>query len=160
MTARRTRTWTLDDEAATGRFAAALAPLLAVGDAVLLEGDLGAGKSTLARALIRARSGLPDLEVPSPTFTLQQVYDLADLALFHYDLYRLGGPEELEEVGFFDALAGGAVLVEWPDRLGSGRPDDALVLALAPVPGASASTRRLTAEGPARLMDRLAGSFE
>lgn len=157
MTARPFRSTTLADEGATAAFAAGLAPLLRPGDSVLLDGDLGAGKSTLARALIRARSGLPELEVPSPTFTLVQVYDLADLALFHYDLYRLGGPEELAELGFAEALDTGAVLVEWPDRLGSERPDDALVLRLEPDDAAGPSARRLTAEGPAAWMDRLAG---
>lgn len=106
----------LPDAAATEALGRALAPHLAAGEAVLLYGPLGAGKSTLARALIRALT-TPDEEVPSPTFTLVQYYD-AKPSLAHFDLYRLDRPEEVREIGLVEALDDGAVLVEWPERLG------------------------------------------
>ena len=106
----------LRDAEATGRLGAAIAPLLAPGDAVLLYGDLGAGKSTLARALIRALTR-PDEDVPSPTFTLVQLYE-ATPPLAHFDLYRLSDASEADEIGLDEALEDGAALIEWPQRLG------------------------------------------
>lgn len=106
----------LPDEAATSGLGARLAPLLRPGDAVLLSGALGVGKSTLARGLIRALT-TPEEEVPSPTFTLVQAYE-ADPPLAHFDLYRLTRPTEVFELGIEDALDHGAILVEWPERLG------------------------------------------
>lgn len=100
----------------TLQLAANLASRLRAGDIVLLEGDLGMGKSTFARALIQARAGSP-IEVPSPTFTLVQPYELDGLSILHADLYRLGGPDESQELGLEDALDRAALLVEWPDRL-------------------------------------------
>ena len=126
------RTVTLPDLAATEALAARLAPLARPGDAVLLEGPLGAGKSAFARALLRAASGVPGLEVPSPTFTLVQSYDTPRGTIHHFDLWRLDGPDALAELGWDDARAD-IVLVEWPDRLGSLRPGDALQLSLTPV---------------------------
>jgi len=121
----------LPNEAATASLAARLARLARAGDAVLLEGPLGAGKSAFARAFLRAASGDPALEVPSPTFTLVQSYDLPAGPAFHFDLWRLDGPSGIAELGWEEAREG-IVLVEWPDRLGDLRPADALVIALAP----------------------------
>lgn len=139
----------LPDETATVRLGAALAGLLRVGDVLALHGDLGAGKTALARAIIRARVGDPLAEVPSPTFTLLQTYDGADgLPLAHYDLYRLERPEDVFELDFDDALASGATLIEWPDRLGPLLPRDRLDLTLL-IAGPSARRAVLTAAGPA-----------
>lgn len=109
----------LADEAATTRLGAAIAPLLAAGEAVTLGGPLGMGKSTLARGLIRALAG-PDEDVPSPTFTLVQFYETSP-PIAHFDLYRLTRPEEAYEIGLDEALDVGAVLIEWPERLGDER---------------------------------------
>jgi tRNA threonylcarbamoyl adenosine modification protein YjeE len=119
----------LGDLEATLAFARRLAPLLREGDLVALEGDLGAGKSELARALIRARAGA-DIEVPSPTFTLVQTYALPGLALTHVDLYRLAAPAEVLELGLDEAAATGALLVEWPERAPGLLPGHRLTLRL------------------------------
>lgn len=113
-----TRTLDLREEAATNRLGEALAALLRHGDLVLLRGDLGAGKTTLARALIKARLaayGL-DEDVPSPTFTLVQTYDCPGPQLTHVDLYRIEDESELFELGLDEALDDGVVLVEWPQK--------------------------------------------
>lgn len=123
---------TLDNLAATEALAARLAALARAGDALLLEGPLGAGKSALARAFLRAAAGDPALEVPSPTFTLVQSYDLpGGTTAHHFDLYRLSGPDGLLELGWDEARAG-IVLVEWPERLGRLTPPGALRIALMP----------------------------
>ena len=113
-------------EALAGRIAALLRP----GDSVLLEGPLGAGKSALARALLRALLHDPSLHVPSPTFTLVQTYETPIGPVSHFDLWRLDGPGAVLELGW-DEARDGVVLVEWPDRLGDLRPADALTVALA-----------------------------
>lgn len=118
----------LPDEAATASFAAQLSPLLAVGDTLLLEGDIGAGKSAFARALIRARLGRLE-DVPSPTFTLVQTYEAADGDIWHCDLYRLTHPDEAFELGLEEAFETAICLIEWPDRLGDAAPEGALHLA-------------------------------
>ena len=106
----------LADEAATQGLGRTLAAALRPGDAVCLTGPLGAGKSTLARALIRALT-TPDEEVPSPTFTLVQFYETAAFPLAHFDLYRLSDPDEAYEIGLDEALDDGVALIEWPQRL-------------------------------------------
>ena len=104
----------LADEAATIRLGEDLALALKPGDCLALSGDLGAGKSTLARAFLRAMADDPDLEVPSPTFTLVQSYDLR-IPVAHFDFYRMGDASEIDELGFDEALANGICLVEWPE---------------------------------------------
>jgi tRNA threonylcarbamoyladenosine biosynthesis protein TsaE len=123
-----TITLRLDGPEATEALGAALAGLLRVGDALLLTGGLGAGKSTLARGLVRALT-TPEEEVPSPTFTLVQTYD-GKVPVAHFDLYRLKGPEEVEELGLDEALDEGAAVVEWPQRLGPRLPRDRLAIDL------------------------------
>lgn len=106
----------LPDEAATARLGAAVAAALRAGEAVCLSGPLGAGKSTLARALVRALT-TPGEEVPSPTFTLVQTYETTGFPLAHFDLYRLADPGEADEIGLDEALDEGAAVIEWPERL-------------------------------------------
>src|ERR1700741_1993195 len=107
---------TLANEAATLRFMADVAAALEPGDLITLSGDLGAGKTAFARAAIRALAGDPAIEVPSPTFTLLQTYDLPQFTLVHADLYRVSGSSELAELGFDDLPSGSVLLLEWPDR--------------------------------------------
>jgi tRNA threonylcarbamoyladenosine biosynthesis protein TsaE len=120
----------LPSPAATDALAQRVAALARPGDAILLEGPLGAGKSAFARAFLRALAADPALDVPSPTFTLVQSYDTPSGPVHHLDLWRLDGPAGLEELGWHD-LAADIVLVEWPDRLGPLAPDDALRIRLA-----------------------------
>lgn len=110
---------TLPDERATAALAAQIAKLARAGDVIALSGDLGAGKTSFARAFIYARSAA-DQDVPSPTFTLVQVYDCdgADTAIWHFDLYRLHAAEEAWELGIEEAFCSGISLIEWPERLG------------------------------------------
>jgi tRNA threonylcarbamoyladenosine biosynthesis protein TsaE len=115
----------LADEAATARLGAAIADHLGTGEAVCLSGPLGAGKSTLARALVRALTS-PAEDVPSPTFTLAQFYEGRDLKVAHFDLYRLSDPEEAYEIGLDEALEVGAAVIEWPERLAGRLPADRL----------------------------------
>ena len=115
----------LPDEAATAALGRAVAGLLRPGEAVCLFGPLGAGKSTLARALVRALT-TPDEEVPSPTFTLVQFYEGARLNVAHFDLYRLSSPDEAYEIGLDEALDEGAAVIEWPERLEGRLPHDRL----------------------------------
>lgn len=119
----------LPDLAATETLAARLASVARAGDCILLEGPLGAGKTALARAFLRAAAGDPGIEVPSPSFTLLQIYDTGIGPVFHYDLWRLDGSASLAELNWEDALEG-VVLVEWPDRLGPLRPAGALTVTL------------------------------
>lgn len=145
---------TLADLDATAKLAAAVARLLRVGDVVALEGDLGAGKTAFARALIRELTG-QDEEVPSPTFTLVQTYEASDFEIWHFDLYRLEKPEDAFELGIEDAMADGVCLIEWPDRLGAWLPRDRLTVAIAYGPDESERVAMLSGGGdwPARLKE-------
>jgi tRNA threonylcarbamoyladenosine biosynthesis protein TsaE len=129
MTADTDLTLFLPDDAATTRLGQWFAPRLSPGDCLLLEGPIGAGKSHFARALIRARLGREE-EVPSPSFTLVQVYEAADAEIWHADLYRLSHPDEAFELGLEDAFATAICLVEWPERLGRAVPPGAIRLRL------------------------------
>lgn len=106
-----------------------LAPILRPGEAICLSGGLGAGKSCLARALIRALT-TPDEDAPSPTFTLVQTYAGPDFEIAHFDLYRLEDPDEAWEIGLEEALIQGAALIEWPERLEGRLPRNRLDLEL------------------------------
>ncbi len=119
----------LPNEAATAALAIRIAGLAQRADIIALKGDLGTGKTTFARAFIRAR-GEHEEEVPSPTFTLVQVYQLDPAAVWHFDLYRLRDPEEAWELGIEDAFSDGISLIEWPERLGSLLPERRLEIAL------------------------------
>lgn len=119
----------LPDPEATEALGRKLAALGRPGDVVLLEGPIGAGKSCLARAFIRARLGDQE-EVPSPTFTLVQVYDDRGTEIWHADLYRLTHPDEVWELGLDQAFETSICLVEWPDRLGRHLPPGALTIRL------------------------------
>jgi len=137
---------TLNDEAATAALGARIAGGLKRGDAVLLRGELGAGKTALARAILRELG--VDSHVPSPTFTLVQAYETPKLTVSHFDLYRILKPMELFELGLDDALDEGAALVEWPEH---GFPRrfaaQALVVALSTK---SETEREAHISGPAR----------
>lgn len=136
------------------RLAGLVSLYLRAGDLVLLEGDLGAGKSTFARGLIRALAGNDAEEVPSPTFALVQSYETPRLAVHHFDLYRLGGPREVREIGFTEALEGGLVLVEWPDRAEGLLPADRLRIAF--TDAADAHHRRVALSGEGSFAERVA----
>ena len=138
------RTFALGDLAATDSLGARIAASLRVGDTVALEGDLGAGKTTLARAILRAL-GVTE-NVPSPTFTLVQTYETPRLAVRHYDLYRIENPAEVDELGLDEALDEGAALIEWPERAGTRLAQDALHVLLS----LNRDDRRARIAGPSR----------
>jgi tRNA threonylcarbamoyladenosine biosynthesis protein TsaE len=145
---------TLKDEAATAELGARIAAALAPGDVVALSGELGAGKTALARAILRGR-GVQG-HVPSPTFTLVQAYETPDLTVHHFDLYRIERASELSELGLDDAVEGGAVLIEWPERgMPASLTADALKIILEPT---GETIRELKISGPARWRDVFAGS--
>ncbi len=130
MTAPSTFTLALGTEAATASLMADLALLIGPGDVITLSGDLGAGKTTAARALIRYLADDDTLEVPSPTFTLAQSYELPGFTVLHADLYRINDPGELEEIGLAPLPDGVVALVEWPERAGEMLPADRIDVAL------------------------------
>lgn len=149
----------LPDLAATRALGARLGACLAAGSVVLLTGDLGAGKSELARAVIRGLAGA-EIAVPSPTFTLLQSYELPGLEISHCDLYRIGDASEVDELGLEECWQRGALLVEWPERASWLWPAERLTVALDLLPGDTAGARQATLEGVGRwaaLLPNLAG---
>jgi len=144
---------TLADEAATAALGDRVASALKAGDVIALAGDLGAGKTTLARAMLRALGVGED--VPSPTFTLVQHYKVDRLNINHFDLYRIEDESEIEQLGLDEALQGGAALIEWPERAGARLPADALHIELEI---AGAQSRRAIVSGPAEWASRLSES--
>lgn len=130
---------------ATDRVAAILARNLKVGDFIALAGELGAGKTTFVRSLIRAL--VPGEEVPSPTFTLVQSYDAPGCRVVHADLYRVKSDREVVELGFDEALEAGALIVEWPDRMGRLMPSDRLDIILEVDDGAEERRAKLIGRG-------------
>ena len=141
MTAPDGVTLHLPSPEATDALARRLAARLRPGDTLLLEGPVGAGKSHLARALITALLDVPE-DIPSPTYTLVQTYAGRSGPIWHADLYRLGDPDELAELGLEEAFGTAICLVEWPERLGAAAPAAALTVTLAPVEDGAA--RRAT----------------
>ncbi len=136
----------LADREATRRLARRLARLVRPGDVIGLGGDLGVGKTTLARDFIDALAGARQ-EVPSPTYTLVQTYEVGGLVVWHFDLWRIAAPHEAFELGFEDALAGGVSLIEWPERLGPLLPADWLDVTLDHGPAPDARVARFAAHG-------------
>ena len=146
----------LPDEDATRLLAEDVASVLVRGDVVALQGDLGAGKTSFARALLRAFVDDAALEVPSPTFTLVQSYDGGRFPIAHFDFYRLSSADELDEIGFDEAVADGAALVEWPERAETRLPNERISL-LFEIAGAG---RRVEIVGDSPFKDRLRCSFQ
>lgn len=151
MTAPATFSLALSNETATAHLMADLALLIGPGDLITLSGDLGAGKTAAARAMIRYLADDDALEVPSPTFTLAQSYDLAPFPLVHADLYRVNDPIELEEIGLSPLPEGTVVLIEWPERAAGTLPEDRIDIALShrPALGSAARAAEITGYGKA-----------
>src|SRR5579864_2928097 len=141
----------LANETATAQLMADLALLTGPGDVITLTGDLGAGKTAAARAMIRYLAGDDTVEVPSPTFTLAQTYDLPSFPLVHADLYRVNDPIELEEIGLSPLPDGTTALIEWPERAPGVLPPDRIDIALShrPALGSSARAAEITGYGKA-----------
>ena len=136
----------LDDEAATERLAVAIAGVARAGDVIALSGELGAGKTVFARAFIHASGGAGE-EVPSPTFTLVQRYELARCPVNHFDLFRVEAPGEVVELGLEDALGDGITLIEWPERMGGYLPADRLDVQLCFAVGRNSRRAQLLGHG-------------
>src|SRR5215831_10861 len=151
MNAPATFSVALANEAATAHLMADLALLIGRGDLITLSGDLGAGKTAAARAMIRHLADDEALEVPSPTFTLAQSYDLPSLPLLHADLYRISDPFELEEIGLSPLPEGVVALIEWPERAGNMLPADRIDIAFnhRPALGSTARAAEITGFGKA-----------
>jgi len=141
----------LPNEAATAALMADLALLIGAGDVITLSGDLGAGKTSAARAMIRYLAGDDELEVPSPTFTLAQSYELPSFPLVHADLYRIADPGEMEEIGLSPLPDGAVALIEWPERAEGDLPADRIDIALThrPALGSLARAAEITGHGNA-----------
>jgi N-acetylmuramate 1-kinase len=141
MTGPTTFSLALSNETATAHLMADLALLIGPGDVIALSGDLGAGKTAAARAMIRYLASDDTLEIPSPTFTLVQAYDLPPYTLLHADLYRVNDPAELEEIGLTPLPEGAVALIEWPERAASALPADRIEIALSHRPALGSTAR-------------------
>jgi len=150
--------WRIDlpDEAATGKLAAQIAEWVGPGDLVALSGDLGAAKTTFARALIRRLTGDPQLEAPSPTFTLMQAYEAPDFPIVHADFYRIRQPDELLNLGWEEATEGALTIVEWPERAGEFLEPDRLAIAFHLDSAQRPNHRRAVVQGHGAWAARLA----
>jgi len=154
----RTYSAILPDEQATCKLAENLSNICSAGSTILLFGDLGVGKTAFARAFISAKTGL-NQEVPSPTFTLLQTYDVqtpeaaTPLTIFHFDLYRLSSPDEAYELAIEDAFSEGICLIEWPDRLEGLVPRERLEVSL--YQGETENSRRIELVGNGIWVDKL-----
>jgi len=137
----------LANENATANLMADLALLIGAGDVITLSGDLGAGKTAAARALIRYLADDPEIEVPSPTFTLAQSYDLPSFQLIHADLYRINDAPELEEIGLSPLSEGVVALIEWPERARNALPPDRIDIALSHRPALGSTARAAEISG-------------
>jgi tRNA threonylcarbamoyl adenosine modification protein YjeE len=146
----------IEDESGLTALAVDIAAMVKAGDLVTLTGDLGAGKTALARALIRRLCNDPGIEAPSPTFTLLQVYEGQHYPIVHADLYRVQSPDELTELGWDEAADGALVLVEWADRMGGAIAEDRLDVALKHDAKRGDSYREVTLTGYGDFADRLA----
>lgn len=124
------QTFHLVDEAATKKLGQTLARLSRVGDVFALYGTLGMGKSVLARAFVQELTGAE--EVPSPTFTLMQIYEAPAFEIYHFDLYRLKSADEIFEIGVEDAMYAGVCLIEWPERMAPYLPRDIFKVEILP----------------------------
>jgi hypothetical protein len=151
MTSSTTFSVALANEAATAHLMADLALLIGAGDVITLSGDLGAGKTAAARAMIRYLADDETIEVPSPTFTLAQGYELSSFPLVHADLYRINDPTELEEIGLSPLPDGAVALIEWPERAGGALPADRIDIAFShrPALGSNARAAEITGFGKA-----------
>ena len=159
QTAPQAQTIPLANPAATEALAASYAARLAPGDVIALTGDLGAGKTVFARALIRSlgRAVGNDIDhVPSPTFTLVQLYDLADFTLYHFDLYRLKAPDEVWEIGIEDAFADGVSVIEWAERIEHLLPPHHIRINFAF--GSDETARIATVTGPEEMLETNSGT--
>jgi tRNA threonylcarbamoyl adenosine modification protein YjeE len=153
----------LANETATAQLMADLALLINAGDVITLSGDLGAGKTSAARALIRYLAGDETLEVPSPTFTLVQGYELPPYPLLHADLYRVNDATELEEIGLSPLPEGAVALIEWPERAGTALPADRIDIALSHRSALGSTARAAVVTGHGRAaaqVERLRGLRE
>lgn len=141
-------------EADTVQIAESVASIARRGDIIALSGGLGSGKTAFARGFIRALAGREE-EVPSPTFTLLQIYDAAPTPIYHFDLYRIEAPSEVWELGFDEAPSDGIVLIEWPERLGALMPADRLEITISIPAGAGETERCIAIAAGASWVDRL-----
>src|SRR5689334_8878985 len=158
MTEPATFSVALANETATAQLMADLALLTGPGDVITLSGDLGAGKTAAARAMIRYLANDDTMDVPSPTFTLAQSYELPALPLLHADLYRISDVSELDEIGLSPLPEGTLSLIEWPDRAGDALPPDRIDIALShrPTLGSTARAAEITGHGKnAAIVERL-----